>query len=75
MTKTVRLFLKNLTDRAGGTMDLQDYQAYLNAGKPVVAGLEVHQYMHLVSQEALKLTAVLNNSYHTPEEIRCILKK
>ncbi len=56
-------------------MDLQDYQAYLNAGKPVVAGLEVHQYMHLVSQEALKLTAVLNNSYHTPEEIRCILKK
>lgn len=56
-------------------MDLQEYLAYLNAGKPVVAGSEVHQYMHLVSQEALKLTAVLNNGYHTPEEIRCIFEK
>ncbi|MCH6266405.1 sugar O-acetyltransferase [Neobacillus citreus] len=30
----------------------------------------MHQMMHNLSQEALKLTAELNGHYHTPEEIR-----
>lgn len=34
-----------------------------------------HQYMCMLSQEALKLTAELNNSYRTPEEIREIFSK
>lgn len=47
-----------------------EFLEHLNGGKTVVAGSEIHQYMSMISQEALKLTAELNNSYHTPEEIR-----
>ncbi|MCP1102981.1 acetyltransferase-like isoleucine patch superfamily enzyme [Aequitasia blattaphilus] len=50
-------------------MDLQEYLNELNSGKVVKAGSEVHQYMHKVSQTAIKLTTKLNNTYHTPEEI------
>ncbi len=43
---------------------------HLNRGEAVDGGSEAHRVMHAVSQEALKLTAELNGSYHTPEEIR-----
>lgn len=51
-------------------MDIKDFLLHLNQGKTVVGGSEMHQMMHIVSQEALKLTAELNGKYHTPEEIR-----
>lgn len=51
-------------------MDIHDLLAHLNRGKAVEGGSELHQVMHDVSQEALKLTAKLNGQYHTPEEIR-----
>lgn len=56
-------------------MDLKEFIAYMDSGKTVPAGSEIHQYMHMLSQEALKLTAELNNSYHTPEEIREIFAR
>jgi len=56
-------------------MNLSDFLEHLNSGKTVVAGSEAHQYMCMLSQEALKLTAKLNNSYRTPEEIREIFSK
>ena len=56
-------------------MNLSDFLEHLNSGKTVVAGSETHQYMCMLSQEALKLTAELNNSYRTPEEIREIFSK
>lgn len=56
-------------------MDLKEFLDYMNSGKTVVAGSETHQYMCVLSQEALKLTAELNNSYRTPEEIREIFSK
>ena len=31
--------------------------------------------MHELSQEALRITTELNNSYHSPEEIRTIMEK
>lgn len=51
-------------------MDIHDFLAHLNNGKVVDGGSEIHQMMHKVSQEALKLTSELNGQYHTPEEIR-----
>lgn len=57
------------------TMNLGEFLEHLNSGETVVAGSETHQYMSMLSQEALKLTAELNNSYHTPEEIRKIFAK
>lgn len=56
-------------------MNLSEFLEHLNGGKTVVAGSEIHQYMSMLSQEALKLTAELNNSYHTPEEIREIFAR
>lgn len=53
-------------------MQLQEFLNKLNAGNTVHTGSEVHQFMHKAAQEALKLTAQLNNSYHTPDEIRQI---
>lgn len=56
-------------------MNISEFLEHLNSGKTVVAGSEIHQYMSMLSQEALKLTAELNNSYHTPKEIREIFAK
>lgn len=51
-------------------MELQEYLNALNSGAPVVGNGEVHRFMHGVSQEALRITAEINGSYHTPEELR-----
>lgn len=51
-------------------MDLAAFLDHLNSGTPVRGGSEAHQFMHGVSQEAMKLTAEINGSYHTPEELR-----
>ena len=50
--------------------NLQQFLNHLNSGKTVFAGSQEHQYMCKLSQDALRLTAKLNNSYHTPAEIR-----
>lgn len=48
---------------------LQDFLNYLNNGKTVVADSIEHRYMCELSQEALRITAEMNNAYHTPEEL------
>lgn len=56
-------------------MDLNEYLRRLNSGEYIKAGSDVHKYMHVVSQEALKLTAKLNSGYRTPQEIREIFSE
>lgn len=56
-------------------MDLNTFLSTLNSGKPVQAGGEAHLFMHGVSQEALKITAEINGSYHEPEELRALFSK
>lgn len=56
-------------------MDYKEFLEQLNSGKPVQGGGEVHQFMHGVSQEALRITAEINGSYHTPEELRGLFSK
>jgi acetyltransferase-like isoleucine patch superfamily enzyme len=51
-------------------MEIHDFLAHLNRGETVEGGAEIHQMMHKVSQEALKLIAQINGSYHPPEKIR-----
>lgn len=50
-------------------MDLQKFLAHMNSGAVVQSGSEVHQYMHRLSQEAIRITTKLNGAYHMPEEI------
>ncbi len=52
-----------------------EFIEYMNEGRECIANSEVHERMHQLSQRALKLTAELNNSYHTPEEVRSIMSE
>ena len=56
-------------------MTVQEFLNHMNSGAPVVAGSPVHKAMCALSQEALRLTAELNNTYRTPEEIREIFTR
>ena len=56
-------------------MELKDFLDYLNSGKTVKGGSEMHLFMHQVSQEALRITAEMNNSYRTPEELRDLFSR
>ncbi|HMM05911.1 MAG TPA: DapH/DapD/GlmU-related protein [Clostridiales bacterium] len=56
-------------------MNLKKFLEHLNQGLTVSGGSEIHLFMHEVSQEALGLTAKLNNAYHTPEEVRVLMER
>ena len=53
-------------------MDLEGFLGYLNDGKTVEGGSEMHQFMHGVSQEAIRICAEMNAMYHTPEELAAL---
>lgn len=67
------LYMNNCSK--GENMNLEKFLEYLNSGKEVIAGSEVHLYMHKLSQEALRLTNQINNEYHTPDELRTIFSQ
>lgn len=54
-------------------MDLVRFLKLMDIGKEVIAGSEEHQFMQMLSQEALKITMKINNAYHTEEEIRILM--
>lgn len=56
-------------------MDLKAFLEHLNSKKPVVGGSEAHLFMHGASQEALRITAEINGSYHEPEELRALFSR
>lgn len=56
-------------------MNLDEFLDHLNRGLTVIGGSEAHLFMHKVSQEALRITAQINNAYHTPEEIRILMEQ
>ena len=56
-------------------MELKTFLERLNSGEPVQGGGEVHLFMHKISQEALRITAEINGSYHEPKELRALFSK
>lgn len=56
-------------------MDIQAFLDHVNSGKAIVPGTDAHISMCELAQRALQLTAELNNSYRTPDEIRDILSR
>lgn len=56
-------------------MNLNEFLNHLNSGKTVVGGSEMHKYMSELSREAMKITAQINNAYHTPEELSELFEK
>ena len=47
----------------------------MNSGEEIEAGSEWHLFMHELSQEALRVTAEMNNAYRTPEELVELMRK
>lgn len=43
---------------------------YMQSGETVKAGSDIHRYMHLLSEEARRITFCINNQRHTAREIR-----
>ena len=56
-------------------MDLEAFLDHLNRGNLVQGGSEPHLFMHGVSQEALRITAEINSSYHEPAELRALFSQ
>ena len=56
-------------------MDTKEFIKIMDSGAEVIARGEVHRYMTLLSNEAMKITAELNNAYHTPEEIGALMEQ
>lgn len=51
-------------------MDNEEVLQRLKQGEPVAGGSAMHKMMHQFAQEALRITAKINGSYHEPAEIR-----
>lgn len=47
--------------------------AALNAGETITGGSPHHEAMHAASQEALRITAEINGTYHPPEEVTALM--
>lgn len=56
-------------------MTTEEFIAIMDSGKVVPANSEIHQKMHHLSQEALRITMVLNNAYHTHDEIVALMSE
>lgn len=56
-------------------MTNEEFIAIMESGEVIAAGTPVHQKMHELSQEALRITMEINNSYHTPDEIRILMSE
>lgn len=56
-------------------MNLETYLAHVNAGKVVKCGSPEHQFMHGMSQDALRMCAEINGAYHEPAEVRALFSQ
>lgn len=50
-------------------MNLNTFLNYLNSGKEVVGGSDIHLYMNKLADDAMKLSDKLNNRYNPPKKV------
>ncbi len=51
-------------------MDNKEFLDYMNSGREVIGGSDIHLHMTKLSQEAIRITTEINSRYHEPEELR-----
>ncbi len=56
-------------------MNLDNFLSHINNRLPVHPGTELYKFMVEMSNEAMRITAELNGSYHTPEQIRDLMSR
>ncbi len=56
-------------------MELSEFLDAMRSQAEVTANSETHRKMHELSQQALRITAEINGFYHTPEELRALMRE
>lgn len=56
-------------------MELDDLLEALNAGRTIAGDSPLHEVMHRISQEALRITGELNGGYQEPARVRELLAR
>ena len=56
-------------------MEKDEMMELIKQGEPIVVGSEAHTLLVEFSNEALRITADLNSSYHEPAEVRALFSK
>lgn len=54
-------------------MELDDLLKAMHAGQTITGDSPLHEVMHRISQEALRITGELNGGYHEPARVRDLL--
>lgn len=56
-------------------MTLEKFIVHVNQRLPIIGGTEIHLFMSGLAQDAMRITAELNASYHEPKEVRKLISK
>lgn len=56
-------------------MNTDEFLNIMNSEERIKAGSEVHMHMTKMAFEAMKITSLLNQGYHEPEEIRELMER
>ena len=56
-------------------MTNEKFIEFIRSGQEITVDSDIHKFMGIMSCEGMKITCCLNNSYHTPEEIRQLFSK
>lgn len=56
-------------------MTTQEFIEIMDSGAVIKGGSPIHETMHRLSQEAIRITMNLNNSYHTHDEIVALMSE
>ena len=56
-------------------MSIEKLLKHLKKDRTVAGGTEAGELLNILADEAMRITGVLNNSYHSPEEIRRIFSE
>ena len=56
-------------------MDTNEFMELVKRGEPIAGGTEAHAMLVRYSNEALRITAEMNGSYHKPDEVRALFSR
>lgn len=56
-------------------MNVEKFLNHMNEKLPVISDSKLHEIMHKLSNDAMKITHTMNNFYHPPEETRELFSK
>ena len=56
-------------------MTTKEFIETMDSGKVIPGGSPIHAKMHELSQEAIRITMEINNSYHNHDEIVALMSE